>query len=192
MADDETTGEVATATKPKKVKRNKAPSGQTSSGSGVTGGDAGDTFAKPTTRVDPLGVAEPTQLDSSGKAAKTVPTEFADLAKAMGHKKSDILSFNAVTRVVVFTNGGKYQLSKNGKALRHLAGPQPPSDLDLSVQDARQRSPFVGTAAAINGPAVVEDEDPAALRQRKAELQAELEAINETLGEEDDEEDEDE
>lgn len=166
-------------------KRNTSPDGQTAAGSAELG-DGGD-FADPTTRVDTLGEARPTRVRRGDRAADEggeTPKIFTQLTKALGLKSADLLSFNEASRVAVYANGGKYQISKNGKGLRHLSGPVPPTDLKLNVQDARHRSPFTGTAAALNAPAAVVETDENALRDRRAALEAELAEVNEQLGDE--------
>jgi hypothetical protein len=60
--------------------------------------------------------------------------------------------------------------------------------LNLDVEDARQRSPSVGTAAQINGPSVVTETDPNSLRDERAALRARIKEINSELKGDEDEE----
>lgn len=83
----------------------------------------------------------------------TPPKVSTQLAKALGLKEKDLLGYNERTRTAVFSNGGKYQISKNGKSLRHLAGPAPRKDLKLNVVDARVRGSLRGAAAVLNSSA---------------------------------------
>jgi len=78
------------------------------------------------------------------------PKLSVQLTKALGMKAGDLLGYNERTRVAVFGNGGKYQISKNGKSLRHLAGPAPRKELKLKVVDARVRGSMRGAAAVLN------------------------------------------
>lgn len=91
--------------------------------------------------------------DGDDEEAAKPPKVSLQLAKALGLKGSDLLSYNERTRTAVFSNGGKYQISKNGKGLRHLAGPAPRADLKLNVVDARMRSSLTGAAALLNSQA---------------------------------------
>lgn len=175
---------------------NESPDGQTAASPGVLGAGEGDSeFEDARVHHDALGVARPTSVDADGKPTKEkekTPSEYVSLAKAYGLKGKDVVSYNEKNKTVLLSNGAKLQLSKSGKTVRHLAGPQPPSDLKLDVQDARQRSPLVGTAAAINQPATVDEDDPAALKDERAALKARLAEIDEELGDEDEEETEEE
>lgn len=199
--DDAKTNAGATATevssegtrKAKKRKRNRAPDGQTAAGSGELGAGADENYDESVTRPDRLGVAQPTRIHKLGsKETAEVPKIFTQLADAMGLDESDILSYNERSRIVVLSNGGKYQISKNGKGLRHHSGPPPPADLKLDVVDARQRSPLVGTAAALNAPAVVPEADENEKRARRDAIREELAALDEELGTDDEDDDEDE
>jgi hypothetical protein len=163
---------------------NVTPSGQ-AGGAGELG--AGGEFETPITRTDALGVAEPTVVAKDAKKKKSAPADFEKVAKAMGLKSSDVLSHNERTRVFTTSNGGKYQISKNGKSVRHLQGPTP-GDINIDVQDARARSS--GTAHALNTPAVVAEDSEESLKARKEALQAELDEVNAALGEEESEEEE--
>ena len=166
---------------PTEATENTSPDGQTASGSSELG-DASD-FEEPVTQLDNLGTKQDTRVrndddEDSGK----VPTLFTSLTKALGLKNSQLLGFNERTRVAVYSNGGKYQVSKNRKSVRHLAGPKPPADMKLNVVDARSRSPFVGTAAALNA-SVHDDTSNDALVARRAALQAELAAVDARIAE---------
>jgi hypothetical protein len=166
-------------------KKNRTPDGQTASGSAELGGDPDADFTEPVTRVSDLGEAKPTRIRKNGESDGDVPKLFTGLTKALGHKPGDLLSFNERSRVAVYANGGKYQVSKNGKSLRHLAGPLPPADLKLDVRDARFRSPFTGTAAALNAPAAQVEQTPNQKRAEREELRARLEVLDDELGDED-------
>lgn len=157
------------------------PDGQTAAGSAELGpAPAGDDdFADPVTNLDPLGTKKDTRVDDDGESKQKFPKSITALAKGMGLKKSNILGYNERTKVAVFDNGGKYQLSKKGDSVRHLAGPKPPADIDLGVVDARTRSPFTGTAAAIN--ASVHANDNSALARRREDLARELAALDEAI-----------
>lgn len=116
------------------------PDGQTAASSGVLG-DSDEDFA-------PQEVQRPS-VDEDDEEEET-PKIARQLTKALGLKDKDLLAYNERTRTAVYSNGGKYQISLNGKSLRHLAGPTPPADLKLKVVDARMRGGLTGTAAAIN------------------------------------------
>ena len=180
--------------KKKRVRRTDSqPGGQTAEGSGELGGVDESRFAEPVTRLTNLGTATATEVEDDEKKAKKPAKAAVAVAHAFGLKRENVLGYNERTRVVVFDDGGKYQLSKDGKALRHLSGPKPPSDLNLDVLDARTRSPFTGTAAAINASVhELPPNDPDLLRARRAELQAELDAVNEELGDEEETDEEEE
>lgn len=169
-------------------RRDTQPSGQTTAGSQILG-ETGDDFDRPVTRTDGLGVAEPTRVKKEGKSSSgEIPELFTKLTKALGLKSSDILSYNERTRVIVYSNGAKYQVSRNGKSLRHHQGPQPPSNLNLDVEDARHRSPLTGTAAVINAPSTVTETDPNSLRDERSALRARIKEINAELKGDEDEE----
>jgi len=197
MAEDETQGTTAVAEAPKKKKKkrrtatNDQPGGQTAEGSGELGGVSEDEFPKPFTRLTSLGQASDTEVEDKSKAKK-VPAFVGTIAKALGLKKSNVRGYNERTKIIVFDNGGKYQLSKSGNALRHLAGPRPPADLNLDIVDARSASPFSGTAAAINSSVHEDKSGEEALRARKLELEAELAVVNDELGEDEDDSEEEE
>jgi hypothetical protein len=138
-------------------------------------------FAKPITRPSNLGVAEPTETEAAEKKARDNQVTKV-IAKALGLKRSNILGYNDQTKVVVTDAGGKYQLSKNGKALRHLAGPKPPADIDLTVVVETFE---VGSAAESNsarhaGTSAVDQSS--ALQARRESLEAELADVNKQLG----------
>lgn len=182
-ADDSVSDDLGDPTENVTPGENTSPDGQTASGSAELGPAADDAdFDDPVTNLDPLGTKQDTRVrKSDSEDSGTMPKMFSSLAKALGHKKSDILGFNEGTQVLVLKNGGKYQFSRNKKSLRHLAGPKPPADLDLSVVDARSRSPFVGTAAAIN--ASVHTDPQSALTARRERLARELAAVDAQLEE---------
>lgn len=120
-------------------------------------------------------VTEDTRVASEKSPA--VPKLFLQLTQALHLKPSDILSYNENTKTVVYANGAKYQLSKNNKSLRRLAGPEPPKDLKLKTIDATQRG-YIGASALANAPKVATAEDDRraeieSLRSRLAELEAE-------------------
>jgi hypothetical protein len=113
------------------------------------------------------------------KVEKSAKFGLKDAAKALGMKRADILGFNEHTLVVVTSAGGKYQFGKNGKSLRHLAGPKPKTDLKVEAFDARLRSVFAGTAAEIN--AAVHEDNQTSLLAKKAALEAQLAEVDEKL-----------
>lgn len=149
--------------------------------------DPEEDFDAPVTRAAKLGTAEPTNTGPK-KSAPKLADSFQAALKALGLKTTDVLSFNEGTRVFVTSGGGKYQISKKGRGLRHLAGPPPPADAKLDVVDARSRSPFVGTAAALNASVHEDHSTQTQLIARKAELEAELSDVNAELGETSEEE----
>lgn len=179
-----------------KRKRNRSPSGQTADSSGVLGGDDGDDFGPTShTRIDNLGKAKPTRVLKDGDDdddEKKTPKLFSQLTSALGKKESDMLSYNERSRIVVYSDGAKYQIGKKGKSLRVLAGPNPPASLSLDVQDARHRSPFTGTSAALNAPAAVVEANPALLREERDNLRTRLAELDEKLGDEDNDGEDDE
>jgi len=181
---ENTEGAGDTENAPKR-KRNKTPDGQTASGSAELGGDPDSDFTEPVTRISGLGEARPTRVRKNGDDDGETPKLFSGLTKALGLKPSDLLSYNEKSRVAVYANGGKYQVSRNGKSLRHLSGPLPPADLKLDVKDARFRSPFTGTAAALNAPAAQVEQTPSQMRAEREELRARLDELDEELGDED-------
>jgi hypothetical protein len=189
MADETAVAEAPKKKKKRRAATNDQPGGQTAEGSGELGGVSEDEFPKPFTRLTSLGQASDTEVEDKSKTKKA-PAFVGSVAQALGLKKSNVRGYNERTKIVVFDNGGKYQLSKSGRALRHLAGPKPPADLELDLVDARSASPFTGTAAAINSSVHEDKTGEEALLARKRELEAELAAVNEELGEEDDSEEE--
>lgn len=162
-------------------KRTPQPEGQTSAGSAQLGGSDAEFADNVTALPHQRGqaVTEPTRVRKDKKGQST-PDQFETLTKALGLKNSDMLSYNERTRTIVYTNGAKYQISKNGKSLRHHAGPRPPADLNLKLVDATSRG-FAGSAAAINSPAVVPDDAEQNLVARREALKAELDAVNAQL-----------
>ena len=169
-------------TTPQSPDTNTSPDGQTASGSAELGAST-DEFDDPVTTLDALGTKSDTRVTKdTGDKDPATPTVFKQLTKALGHKSSDLLGWNERTRVAVYSNGGKYQVSKNGKSVKHLAGPTPPPDLKLNVIDARSRSPFSGTAAAINA-SVHDTADSSALLSRRAALERQLAEVNAQIGE---------
>jgi len=143
--------------------------------------DSEQDFEEPVTKAHKIGVTEPTNTET--KASKKTSSFASEFAKAIGRKPSAILSYNERTRTIVTNDGGKYQMSKKGKGVRHLAGPALPADLKLEVLDARSRSPFVGTAAAINASVHEDRSSRTALLAREQELKAELSTVRAELKE---------
>jgi hypothetical protein len=127
--------------------------------------------------------AEPTKTEEAPAKKKTSEglTRSA-AAKVLGVEKSDIAAYNPASQVVVTNAGGKYQVSRNGRAVRHLQGPRLTSVADgVDYSDARQRGPFVGTAAQLNA-AAHEGLTPRETAEQKVQrLQDELAAAREEL-----------
>lgn len=178
--DNENTQTNNDQSEPEKTKRrNRQPDGQTAAGSSELG-DASD-FENPSTPLEgQIGRAVTRETRVAKGESESLPDLVSKVTKALGHKSSNVLGYNERTRVIVYDNGAKYQISKNGKSLRHLSGPKPSADLKLNVVDATSRG-FSGAAAAINAPATVEQEDPDALRSRRDALRAELEELDSQL-----------
>lgn len=75
----------------------------------------------PPNEVGSVAVTAPSKAEIAADAAL-----IKDFCKASGYKPSDVAAVRASTRTVVTKNGGKYQVSKNGKNVRHILGPQVP------------------------------------------------------------------
>jgi hypothetical protein len=157
MADDKdpTTQnpDEAVATPPVEEKKKRPrnvpqPEGQTIPSDGGLPQD--DEYADPITAQGP-GQASVQPTNTSAKDGDDEDLRKGAVAKRFraltGVKAGDILAINEQTRVVVTAAGGKYQLNKKGDQVRQLSGPEAPKSTAI---DARARSPFTGTAAAIN------------------------------------------
>lgn len=196
MADAPVAEETAAKeTKRNRDRANRQPAGQTTAGEDELGKQVGDEFVRPRTVATPaIGIVGTTNTEADKSKKPELGDRGKKLAKALGKKSSQVLGFNEQTGVIVTDDGGKYQLSKNGKAVRHLSGPRPPEDMDVRLVDARVASPFSGTSAAIN--ASVHEGTPADggkanLQQEREDLKNRLAEIDEEIGEEDEEDDED-
>lgn len=73
--------------------------------------------------------------DSAGNAPASAELTNTFL-KLSGYKAADISGSNQARRTFVTTNGGKYLVSKTGKALRHLLGPATPKSLAASSEES--------------------------------------------------------
>jgi hypothetical protein len=71
---------------------------------------------------DPIRVAVVSEDKKKGSRSGA---NKAKMLKAVGVEEEDVLSFNEETNTLVTAQGGKYQLSADGKKLKHLAGPRP-------------------------------------------------------------------
>jgi hypothetical protein len=60
-------------------------------------------------------------------AASTAKTALDNFLKLTGYKASDIVGSNIARRTFVTSNGGKYIVNRNGKAVRVALGPDYPN-----------------------------------------------------------------
>ena len=149
-------------------RRQPQPEGQT-----IPSGQPGDgDYDEPVTQASIPGDVGPTitreEKDDNGDFRNSQVAK--NFRKLTGYKAGDIMGVNERTHVIVTTNGGKYQLNRKGNQVRHLQGPPIPKtfqgeDLGDTYLDARARSPFTGTAAAINASV---HEQPFATRGERA------------------------
>ena len=163
LPQSESSGSTATR------RRQPQPEGQT-----IPSGQPGDgDYDEPIT-AQGFGQTEPTITREEKGKDKEGDFRNSQVAKNFrkltGYKAGDIMAVNERTHVIVTTNGGKYQLNRKGNQVRHLQGPPIPKtfqgdDLSDSYVDARARSPFTGTAAAINASV---NEQPYATRGERA------------------------
>lgn len=128
-------------------------------------------------------IPTPTGDEAPKKATKKTVEGLTKVgaARALGLDKSEIAAYNSASQVVVTYAGGKYQVSKNGKAVRHLQGPRLNVPEDVNYSDARQRGPFVGTSAQINSAAHAGLTDREHLEQKIEQIESELRAAREAL-----------
>ena len=90
--------------------------------------------------------------ETAPKATKEKAVDFEDVidevVEAFGLTSKDVLSTNDRTRAFVLSNGGKYQVARNGRSIRHLAGPNiPEKKVSAKVIDGRFQW---GAAARLN------------------------------------------
>jgi hypothetical protein len=136
-----------------------------------------------TTAVDSTENEPTTTGDEPKKVKKTTEgLSKVGAAKVLGLDKSDVAAYNQASQVVVTHSGGKYQVSRNGKAVRHLQGPRLTRLADdVAYTDARVRGPFVGTAAQVNAAAHEGLTEKEALEQKAQRLASELAETREAL-----------
>lgn len=192
--DNDTEPQTEASASTKTGRRTPQPEGQTlPSGDGAReGAEVDGGFDEPITDQGRPGTGGPT-ITRKEKEDKDDDFRNSQVAKNFrkltGYKASDILALNERTHVVATTNGGKYQLNRKGNQVRHLQGPPIPKtfqneDVSDTYIDERARTPFTGTAAAINAsvheqPAFTRGEQRNAANLSVAEAEAQLEAARE-------------
>ena len=70
--------------------------------------------------------------DGKPEGKSDLVTTFLGLS---GYKKEDVIGHHDGRRTVVTSNGGKYEVSKKGKRVRVLSGPETPASLEAAAEE---------------------------------------------------------